>query len=303
MSLSAGSRAQNYSLAFSEPFLFDRNITGGANIFKADVRYIGQFTQKSSGAVLTLGLPVSGFSRMFFNYSYERVRVTEIADVYQQPEVLARNPFLRDSLLLGVGGERIISKVVPCFVYNTVDQPIFPTTGKRFTTSLDLAGLGGNTNFYKPTVEGVWFVKQNSRLTLGMRAQAEYIHAFTGSKDLPIFEKLFLGGEYSVRGFDIRTIGPQDPLTGLVLGGNKSLLFNIEEQIHDCRAGAADRVLRRRPGAERPDRRRGRPPTSPTAGLSHSTVLPGHNFNWTTSRRPPVSNSASSCRCSTCRSG
>ena len=59
----------------------------------------------------------------------------------------------------------------------------------------------------------------------------EYIHSFSGSKELPIFEKLFLGGEYSVRGFDIRTIGPQDPSTGLVLGGNKSLLFNIEELI------------------------------------------------------------------------
>jgi outer membrane protein assembly factor BamA len=63
-----------------------------------------------------------------------------------------------------------------------------------------------------------------------MRAQYEYIHQFSGSKELPIFEKLFLGGEYSVRGFDIRTIGPQDPQNGLVLGGDKSLLFNIEEQ-------------------------------------------------------------------------
>ena len=232
LSLSAGSRAQNYSLAFTEPFLFDRNITGGANIYKADVRYVGQFTQKSIGSVITMGFPLSGFSRMFVNYSYERVRVTEIADVYQSPEVLALNPFLRDSLLLGVGGERVISKVVPSYVYNTVDQPIFPTSGKRFTTSIDLAGLGGNTNFYKPMIEGVWFIKQAPRLTLGLRAQAEYIHQFTSaSKDLPIFQKLFLGGEYSVRGFDIRTIGPQDPITGLVLGGNKSLLFNIEEQI------------------------------------------------------------------------
>src|SRR5712691_11490056 len=96
LSMSAGSRAQNYSLAFSEPFLFDRNITGGANIFKADVRYIGQFTQKSSGVVVTMGFPMSGFSRMFANYSYQRVGVTEINDMYQQPDVLQRNPFLRD---------------------------------------------------------------------------------------------------------------------------------------------------------------------------------------------------------------
>jgi outer membrane protein insertion porin family len=279
LSLSAGSRAQNYSVAFSEPFLFDRNITGGANIFKADVRYIGQFTQKSSGAVLTMGFPISGFSRMFVNYSYERVRVTEIADVYQSPDVLARNPFLRDSLLLGVGGERTISKIVPSYVYNTVDQPIFPTSGKRFTTSIDLAGIGGNTNFYKPMIEGVWFIRQAPRLTLGMRAQAEYIHAFTGSRELPIFQKLFLGGEYSVRGFDIRTIGPQDPVTGLVLGGNKSLLFNVEEQI--TIAGPVRLIAFYDAGQVQSGPLLVAPPVYvPTGGDLDWHVVPGTEFNW-----------------------
>jgi outer membrane protein assembly factor BamA len=147
--------------------------------------------------------------------------------------VLARNPFLRDSLLIGQDGERVISKVVPSYVYNTVDQPIFPTSGKRFTTSIDLAGLGGNTNFYKPVVEGVWFIKHGARLTLGMRGQLEYIHSFTNaSKELPIFEKLFLGGEYSIRGFDIRSVGPRDLASGIVIGGNKSLLFNGEYLIN-----------------------------------------------------------------------
>src|SRR5207247_4180838 len=104
-------------------------------------------------------------------------------------------------------------------------------SGKRFSASMDLAGLGGNTNFYKPSLEAVHYWKQGNRLTFGMRGQFQYIHQFSGSRELPIFEKLFLGGEYSIRGFDIRTIGPQDPTTGLVLGGNKSLLFNVEEQI------------------------------------------------------------------------
>jgi outer membrane protein insertion porin family len=231
LSLQAGSRAQNYSLAFTEPFLFDRNITGGFNLFRTDIRYIGQFTQQSTGGVLTFGFPLgNGFTRMFANYSYQRVRVTEINDLYKDPIVLARNPFLADSLLSSQGGERIISQVSPSIVHNTVDQPIFPTTGRRYTASIDLAGLGGNTSFYKPVVEGVWFLKQASRLTLGMRAQLEFIHSFNDTRDLPIFEKLFLGGEYSIRGFDIRTVGPQDPLNGIVLGGNKSLLFNVEEQ-------------------------------------------------------------------------
>ena len=233
VSLQAGSRAHNYTLSFTEPFLFDRNITGGLNLYRSEVRYINQFTQQSTGGSLTFGLPLGrGFTRMFTNYSYERVRVTELNPSFNDPLLLQRNPFLRDSLLIGAGGERIISKVTPSLVYNTVDQPIFPTTGKRFTLSADLAGLGGNTNFYKPTVEGVWILRQNNRMSLAMRGQVEYIHAFSGSKELPIFEKLFLGGEYSVRGFELRSIGPHDPVTGLVLGGNKSLLFNVEQNIN-----------------------------------------------------------------------
>jgi outer membrane protein insertion porin family len=260
VAVQAGSRAQNYSLGFTEPFLFDRNITGGVNLFKSEVRYIGQFTQQSVGGVLTFGFPVgNGFTRMFANYSYEQTRVSEINAAFCDPILLARNPFLRDSLLLSgadcgfgtgtsteinpltgqpvtvaiAGGapERRISKVVPSLVYNTVDQPIFPTTGRRFSASFDVAGLGGNTNFLKPTLEGVWFKRQNARMTLGMRAQVDYIRAYGSTVFLPIFQKLFLGGEYSVRGFDIRSIGPRDPITGIVLGGNKTLLFNVEQII------------------------------------------------------------------------
>jgi outer membrane protein insertion porin family len=121
---------------------------------------------------------------------------------------------------------------VPSVVYNTVDQPIFPTTGRRLTASMEMAGLGGNTNYFKPRLEGIMFLRQNTRMSLGVRAQFEYVKTYRQTEELPIFERLFLGGEYSIRGFDTRTIGPQDPLTGLVLGGNKSLLFNVEQNFN-----------------------------------------------------------------------
>ena len=280
VSLQAGSRAQNYTLAFTEPFLFDRNITGGVNLFRTDIRYIGQFTQKTAGGALSVGFPLADFARMFVNYQYERVRVTEVANAYLDPIVQARNPFLRDSLLLGQGGERIISKVVPSFVYNTVDNPIFPTSGRRYTAAVDLAGLGGNTNFYKPLVEAVHYWKQANRLTLGTRAQFEYIHVFSGNKDLPIFEKLFQGGEYSVRGFDIRTIGPHDPTAPyLVLGGNKSLLFNVEEMISI--AGPVRLILFYDAGqVQAGPELQGAPAFVPDGGSIATVVKPGVNFRW-----------------------
>ncbi|MBI4476149.1 MAG: BamA/TamA family outer membrane protein [Acidobacteria bacterium] len=257
ISMQAGSRAHNYQVSFTEPFLFDRPITGGIDVFKRDIRYIGQFTQKSTGGNLVFGFPVADFSRMFMNYSYERVKVTEINEAFCDPLLLARNPFLRDSLLLGgntcenagsrttteidpftglpisvstVSGQgiRTISKIVPSFIHNTIDQPIFPTTGRRYTLSMDLAGPGGNTYFIRPRVEGVWIFQHTRRTSLALRSEVQYIRPMGSTKELPIFEKIFQGGEYSVRGYDIRSIGPRDPATGLVLGGDKSLLFNVE---------------------------------------------------------------------------
>jgi outer membrane protein insertion porin family len=228
ISAQQGNRAKNYQLAFSEPFLFDRPMTAGIDLFIREIRYVGQFTQASAGGNIVYGFQTSDFSRMFIGYSYEQVKVKDLNEAYKDPLVLARNPFLRDSLLIGEGGRRTISKVTPSWVYNTVDQPIFPTTGTRYTLSADFAGLGGNTNFVNPRAEGIWYIPLNRRTSLGFRAAAEYIAPFASTIELPIFEKLYLGGEYSMRGFDIRTVGPRDAATDLVLGGNKSLLFNAE---------------------------------------------------------------------------
>jgi outer membrane protein insertion porin family len=254
VSMTAGDRSQNYQLAFTEPFLFDRNITGGFDVFKRSLQYIGYYTQKSTGGNLTFGFPVADFSRMFVNYEYQTVKIGDlnealidqsclsrptgcstidsVGDLSQltptQVDILRRNPFVYDSLLIGQGGSRSISKVVPSFVHNTVDNPIFPSTGRRLTASIDLAMLGGNTQFYKPRIEGIMFFRHTSRTSFGFRGQAEYIAPVLGTTSLPIFERLFLGGEYSVRGFDIRSIGPTVPGSPIVLGGNKSLLFNAE---------------------------------------------------------------------------
>ena len=233
VSLQGGSRAQNFTVAFTEPFLFDRNITAGVNLFKQEYRYISQFTQSTTGGALTFGYPLGrGFTRMFTNYSYERVRVTELAQAYQDAALLRRNPFLADSLLIAQNGERIISKITPSIIHNTVDQPIFPSSGTRYTLSMDLAGIGGNTNFIKPRAEGIWYKPLNRRTSLGFRAAVDYIKPYGSSFAVPIYERLYLGGEYSIRGFDIRTVGPRDPNTAIVLGGNKSLLFNAEYLIN-----------------------------------------------------------------------
>jgi len=251
VSLQQGSRARNYQVAFSEPFLFDRPITLGADIHRQQIRYPYAYTQNSTGGALTAGFAVRAFSRAFATYSYEQITISDLNQAYLGPPRVVPdnpdfavlplggapigpstpqtgNPFYDDMLLLGSSGKRTISKTTPSLIYNTVDNPIFPASGRRFTASVDLPVPGGNTKFIKPMLEAVWYHPVNRRMSTGVRGQWIYVTPTGSTTILPIFERLFLGGEYSVRGTDIRSIGPRDPLSGLVIGGNTSLLFNAE---------------------------------------------------------------------------
>jgi len=241
----AGRRAKNYQFAFTEPFMFDRPISAGVDLYNRELQYLFAYTQKSRGGNVSMGFPVADFTRTFVSYSLAQVSVTDVNPIFNDPRVIGRNPFLQDALLQGAGGRRTISQVTPSLVHNTIDNPIFPTQGKRFTATFDVAGLGGNVNFLKPRIEGVYMWRHTNRTSLGFRGQWEFIQPWGSTvavadpddpskRTLPIFERLFLGGEYSVRGFDIRSIGPRDigtpeePGTFIVVGGNKSLLFNAE---------------------------------------------------------------------------
>jgi len=236
----AGSRVRNMSLQFTEPFIFGRDMSGSVAVFTRKFDYIGSYTEESIGGTLTAGWPLSVFSRFFMSYSYEETGVKDINPYFFDDPFLLESPFFQDALLMGSDGRRSISKVTPMWQFNTIDHPVFPTSGTRYQAGIDIAGLGGNTSYLKPTLGATWYMPHTSRTTIGIRTQFEYLR--TGDVEaIPVFERLWLGGEYSVRGYDIRRIGPtlaeinpdiaDDTVTGRsLIGGNKSVLFNFEYQ-------------------------------------------------------------------------
>jgi len=232
VSLQKGVQARNYQVSFSEPYVFDRPISAGVDVFSRQYVFPLEYTQNSTGTNFVLGFPLADYTRAFLGYSYEKVSITDINSAFLTPAVINASPYLKDSLLQNQGGQRKVSKVSPSFVFNTVNQPIFPTQGKRMTAGFDVAGLGGNTDYLSTNLEAIYYHQFTTRTSIGMRAQSQYIRPYGRTSTLPIFEKFFMGGEYSVRGFDIRSIGPRDPTSGLVVGGNKTLLFNAEYAVN-----------------------------------------------------------------------
>ena len=298
LSVQSGSRAQNYQLAFTEPFLFDRNITGGFDLFRRDIRYVGQFTQQSTGGVVSFGFPLGRLHpavhqlqlRTGARHRNQR-RLYRSAGAGAQslpPGFAADRPGRRAGHQQGRAQPGPQHGRQPDHADDrdgaTRCRSIWPVWAATPTSTSRCSRASGTC-------------KQNNRMSLGFRGQFEYIHAFSGSKELPIFEKLFLGGEYSIRGFDIRTIGPQDPLTGLVLGGNKSVLFNIEELINI--AGPVRLVLFYDAGqVQSGPVTLGPAAFTPVGEFFGTTVRPGQKLQLRrTSRRRPAPRFASSCRC------
>ena len=261
MSVLAGKRYSDYQVSFTEPYLFDRPITGGVNVFNRKIRYIGAFTQNTSGGNVMFGFPVADFTRLFTSYSYERVGISELNEALQgsgdhRPQPV---PDRRAAAQLdGAEAHDQQGDAEPGLQHHR--QPDLPVERQALHRWRSTSRASAATPaYYKPTMEGIWYFQHTSRTSVGGRAQFEFVAPYRGTLILPIFERLVLGGEYSIRGYDIRTIGPRDPVSGLVVGGNKSLLFNGEYSDSDCRTGSAGDVLRRRPGARRaPELRDGR---------------------------------------------
>ena len=255
ISAQSGRRTRNYQIAITEPYLFDRPITAGFDIFSRKLTYesfenVVGYTQEGTGLSFVVGLPLGRFTRLFNNYSYEIININSLTGEFVEkdldgdpdtpnpvPELPGTDPDpdlpAFDPFFFGEQGRRRESKFTPSFVHNTVDNPYTPRSGMRLSLTPQVAGgiLGGTVNYFKPDAEYILYVPHTRRTALGMRAEAAMIIPFGSTENLPMYQRFFLGGENQIRGVNIRSVGPigtDEDGDKLALGGNKFVLFNAE---------------------------------------------------------------------------
>jgi outer membrane protein insertion porin family len=240
ISAQSGRRTKNYQIAITEPYLFDRPITAGFDLFDRRITYetldnVVGYRQASRGGSLTTGLPLGRFTRLFGSYSYEIIDISGLDALLgvdpNAPDDGNDDPVF-DPFFFGEEGRRRESKFTPSLVHNTVDNPYTPRAGVKLSSTFQVAGgvLGGTVNFIRPDLEAVVYIPHLRRTALGMRGQVAYIRPFGDTDKLPYYQRFFLGGETQLRGFNIRSVGPLNA-EGVALGGNKYALFNAEYYI------------------------------------------------------------------------
>ena len=219
LQLQSGTRAKQYQLSFTEPYLFN-TASLGFSVHKSALRYPYLYTRDGAGFDISTSFRFWRYYGASIYYSFERVEISDVNENY-----IYSNPY---SYYYYGEGKRTISSLSPTIYYSTVDSPIFPTRGTKYLFTYRYSGgfLGGDVNLHRTRLQFVKFIPIGKRHTLGMQFVHEGISAF-GDTPVPLYEKIFLGGERSIRGFDIYRIGPRNEY-GAVIGGNKALYLNLE---------------------------------------------------------------------------
>jgi outer membrane protein insertion porin family len=148
-------------------------------------------------------------------------------------------PAISDSFFIEDFGKRRESRLSPSVVYNTVDNPYTPRRGMKLSLSGQVTGgpLGGTLNYLRPDIEGIFYIPHTKKTSLGIRAQFGMIQPFrataeidpiTGRSSLPFYLRFYMGGEQQIRGYNIRAVGPREPSSSSLVGGDKFALFNAE---------------------------------------------------------------------------
>lgn len=219
-SVNYSSYSKSIELGFTEPYLFDRNISVGGSVYRRDLNSFGfginndrrtTFEQTTTGFQLNAGVPLTEFMSFFARYSLNYDDVSLDKSLYyfgQNCDPLIAGRYLCDAI-----GKRTTSLVGFTLAYDDRDNRIRPTRGQSLSLSQDFAGLGGSVKYVRTRLSGSKHFNLGSRFILNVSAEGGYIYPFgnapsPGSDKVRLTDRFFLG-EPQMRGFDIRGVGPR----------------------------------------------------------------------------------------------
>jgi outer membrane protein insertion porin family len=135
------------------------------------------------------------------------------------------------AVIQGLAGQTSVSKAGFALLRDTRDKIINTTRGNRVELITEVAGgpLGGDVDYYRLEFRGSQFypVFEFQDQVLALIARGGVVQDFGDSTDVPFYDRYFLGGPQTLRGFEYREVGPKDQF-GEPLGGKSYGFFSAE---------------------------------------------------------------------------
>jgi outer membrane protein insertion porin family len=236
-----GELSRNLSLGFTEPYLRNKPISLGAQVFlnkrdynpsksysatgaaagnltTAQQSLLTNYNESTKGLSLSVSEPLrhlfshTGVTRVGISYQLSRSSITTFnqntTNVFQS--LAFRSGVAGQSQLNGI----ITSVVTPSFTFSSLDRAVGPHSGRDFNLALQVAGAGGNVKYYSPVASYRQFypmkglkIDRSGHNVLAYRLQLAHVSGFAGEVAPPT-HRIYSGGESDIRGFDIRSASP-----------------------------------------------------------------------------------------------
>lgn len=227
-----GLERQDYILSFTEPWFLDKQLSFGFDLFHQEANYYSDvYNESRTGGTLRLGKAINQFLRLDLQYGIQIIDESMGGNISEE--------------LKSQSGNRVRSSVLASLIYDRRDSVFITTRGNRSELSAELVGgpFGGDISIYKLNAKTTWFFPTFKGQVLELLGAAGVVDAFgqtrgSGSNvvetvingsttnyipvkvnDVPLFDRYFLGGANTLRGFGYRDVGPRD-VRGEPVGGN-----------------------------------------------------------------------------------
>ena len=204
--ISIGRLTKQALLGFEEPWLFEQRIAFGTNLYSTESEYnSSDYNEKRTGLELYIRRRLFELVEAKLSYKYEMV------DIYDVPFLgdLSTPDNIADVFQIAVG-EQTVSKIGLTVLRDNRDSLLFTRSGNRTSIDTEFAGLGGDIDYFKVDFRTAQFIPTFDTLkqSLSIIGRFGTILALKDDNEAPFYDRFYLGGPETLRGYDYRDIGP-----------------------------------------------------------------------------------------------
>jgi outer membrane protein insertion porin family len=196
-----GQKSRNYTFSWTKPYFMDTQWIIGFDLSKSCSQYISKdYEIDTIALVLRAQYNINQFVRTGVQYRLKN-GILRLHHGGEHIKGLEKASHLSD----------LISAVGYTLSYDSTNHPVKPSHGFKSKLLLEYAGLGGNHCFFSLGYFNSYFLKIGSRMVLKYRADIKFIQPLfhTTADTIPVDERIFLGGEFNIRGYRPYRLGPQ----------------------------------------------------------------------------------------------
>jgi outer membrane protein insertion porin family len=206
-----------FNLSYTNPRFLDSNVSAGIDLFNWKREY-DDYTKDSVGGGLRFGHPFFEKWYIYYGYSLDNTTLSDVAENASQ--------IIKDSEDIN-----LTSAIHVRFLRDTLNRRFVPDSGSRNALIVRHAGgwLGGDADFTKLEGTSSWYFPMFWKSIFHIKGAIGQVFA-SDKKKLPVYERFYLGGMNSIRGFSSTSISPVDPVTNEKIGGDKMWYTNIAVQ-------------------------------------------------------------------------